>query len=298
MDNLSGQINIEHYPNGMLKSYQTLLEEEFYIHDEVFKVAENSVVFFYEAGEIKSLVAAEDCVIRTKRGKFKIRSGERVLFAESGEVLNHGAEAQVRKLIADQTPPDISRVEQENDSQQLIDQSTPAEKFADLVDMTRLKSAWRRTDESIRKKINRLSNLNNLASQAECNENLDGSVVIHTNPDIPDLESSEINFMVRPGNRRPGTQILIFDRGMNFITYMTDLNATEAHVEDLLPGRLQGRVFEVLILDPSGEGTRNILLNARIHKSDRLAYRVIFQPSLEEPTRRLNDFIARYWSNS
>lgn len=86
MTHYSGQVSIEYYPSGEIKSYITMVNDEFLIGGQFVKAAEHTVISFHPNGKLKSLCLAEDTKLTVGRKTKKYRSNEQVEFLEDGSL--------------------------------------------------------------------------------------------------------------------------------------------------------------------------------------------------------------------
>lgn len=234
MHEFSGLRNVEYYYSGMIKSYESPMEDQYAVGDQVVKTAAGAKIRFHESGSIQSLVLGEDRTFTGANGEeLCCLQGEQIWVRENGEVYKDPFEisqSQLKIPVAE--------------------------------------------NEQKRKKMNRLAIPYFYNDAADV---LNGEAVFYSNPQIPNLESEAVNFMSQLKSSSRGAKVIIFDRGISFISYLTQISSTEAYVEDVLPGRLLGRNFDFVILDPNGNSKNNILLSGRLDTSEKLHYRVIFQ---------------------
>ena len=86
MTDLSGQSNVSYYPSGIIKSYVTLIEDEFLINDQFVKAAEGTEITFHENGKIKRIQLASKTRLKLAKGNIIFQQNEKVDFLEDGTV--------------------------------------------------------------------------------------------------------------------------------------------------------------------------------------------------------------------
>jgi hypothetical protein len=87
----SGQEDLEYYPSGIIKSYVTLVSDEFQISGQFIKVAERTKITFYPNGNIQSFFLADDAKLKSGRLSKAFFQNEKVEVLEDG-TLNLAAE--------------------------------------------------------------------------------------------------------------------------------------------------------------------------------------------------------------
>ncbi len=86
MSEVSGQANMEYYPSGMIKSYVTMVREEFLISGQYVKVTQGSEIFFHQNGRVKSLRLAAKTKFKIGRAKLVFFENDKIDFLESGRI--------------------------------------------------------------------------------------------------------------------------------------------------------------------------------------------------------------------
>ena len=82
----SGQTDLEYYPSGTIKSYITLVSDEFQVGGQFIKVAERSKITFYPNGNIRSVYLADDTKLSVGKQTKRFHENDRVDFLEDGNL--------------------------------------------------------------------------------------------------------------------------------------------------------------------------------------------------------------------
>jgi hypothetical protein len=84
MSGFSGQADLEYYPSGAIKSYVTLLSDEFQIGEQFVKVAESTIVSFHPNGNLKSFFLADATKLVFGKYSRLVLENEKVDLLEDG----------------------------------------------------------------------------------------------------------------------------------------------------------------------------------------------------------------------